>query len=93
MKLVRKVLIAAALGGTAGLAAAGPYTGLVIFGDSLSDLGTYAPATSLAGNGTAPFFGGRFTTNAYDHVIEGESYRSRLKPGQKAGQRTEKKGK
>ena len=35
----------------------------------------------------------RFTSNAYDLVIEGESYRSRLKPGQKAGQRTEKKGK
>jgi DNA replication protein DnaC len=35
----------------------------------------------------------RFTSNAYDLVIEGESYRSRLKPGQKSGQRTEKKGK
>ncbi len=35
----------------------------------------------------------RFTSNAYDLVIEGESYRARLKPGQKAGQRTEKKGK
>jgi DNA replication protein DnaC len=35
----------------------------------------------------------RFTSNAYDLVIEGESYRGRLKPGQKAGQRTEKRGK
>ena len=35
----------------------------------------------------------RFTSNAYDLVIEGESYRARLKPGQKAGQRTEKKAK
>ena len=35
----------------------------------------------------------RFTSNAYDLVIEGESYRARLKPGQRAGQRTEKKGK
>lgn len=37
---------------------------IVSFGDSLSDLGTYAPATSLAGAaGTPPFFAGRFTTN------------------------------
>jgi phospholipase/lecithinase/hemolysin len=44
----------------------GTFTRLVSFGDSLSDLGTYAPATSLAGNGTPPFFGGRFTANAYN---------------------------
>lgn len=43
----------------------GSFARVVVFGDSLSDLGTYAPATSLAGDGTAPFFGGRFTTNAY----------------------------
>jgi phospholipase/lecithinase/hemolysin len=41
----------------------GRFTAVVSFGDSLSDIGTYAPATSLAGNGTAPFFGGKFTTN------------------------------
>ena len=41
----------------------GSFTALVSFGDSLSDLGTYAPATSLAGNGSAPYFGGKFTTN------------------------------
>ena len=41
----------------------GSFAAVVSFGDSLSDAGTYAPATSLAGNGTAPFFGGRFTTN------------------------------
>lgn len=35
----------------------------------------------------------RFTSNAYDLVIEGESYRARLKPGRKAGQAAEKKGK
>ncbi len=35
----------------------------------------------------------RFTSNAYDLVIEGPSYRARLKPGQKAGQKTEKKAK
>jgi len=35
----------------------------------------------------------RFTNNAYDLVIDGESYRARLKPGQKGGQKGEKKGK
>lgn len=39
---------------------------VVSFGDSLSDLGTYAPASSLAGAaGTPPFFAGRFTTNTH----------------------------
>jgi phospholipase/lecithinase/hemolysin len=42
----------------------GSFTSVVSFGDSLSDVGTYAPATSLAGNGTAPFIGGKFTTNS-----------------------------
>ena len=42
----------------------GSFTSLVSFGDSLSDIGAYAPATSLAGNGTAPYFGGKFTTNS-----------------------------
>ena len=41
----------------------GNFTSLVTFGDSLSDQGTYSPATSLAGNGQPPFFGGKFTTN------------------------------
>jgi DNA replication protein DnaC len=35
----------------------------------------------------------RFTSNAYDLIIQGDSYRARLKPGLKAGQRTEKKAK
>jgi outer membrane lipase/esterase len=42
----------------------GAFTSVVAFGDSLSDVGTYAPATSLAGDGTAPYFGGKFTTNS-----------------------------
>src|SRR5438045_3707835 len=41
----------------------GSFPAVVSFGDSLSDVGTYSPATSLAGNGTPPFFGGKFTTN------------------------------
>ena len=47
----------------------GAFTAVVSFGDSLSDVGTYAPATSLAGNGTAPFFGGKFTTNSATGTI------------------------
>jgi DNA replication protein DnaC len=35
----------------------------------------------------------RFTSNAYDLVIEGESYRARLKPGRKTGQTAGKKDK
>jgi len=42
----------------------GTFTALVSFGDSLSDVGTYAPATSLTGNGAPPYFGGKFTTNS-----------------------------
>lgn len=42
----------------------GTFTALVTFGDSLSDVGTYAPATSLTGNGQAPYFGGKFTANS-----------------------------
>ncbi len=41
----------------------GSFTALVTFGDSLSDQGSYAPATSLTGNGQAPYFGGKFTVN------------------------------
>lgn len=44
-------------------APAGGFTSIVSFGDSLSDLGTYAPATSIAGDGTAPYLGGKWTTN------------------------------
>jgi outer membrane lipase/esterase len=41
----------------------GSFTAVVSFGDSLSDIGTYAVATSLAQNNAPPFFGGKFTTN------------------------------
>src|SRR5512144_851700 len=49
--------------------AKGSFTSLVSFGDSLSDVGTYAPATSLAGNGSAPYFGGQFTTNSTTSTV------------------------
>lgn len=41
----------------------GTFRAVVSFGDSLSDAGAYAPATSLTGNGAPPYFGGKFTTN------------------------------
>ncbi len=41
----------------------GSFTALVTFGDSLSDLGAYASATSVTGNGLPPYFGGKFSTN------------------------------
>ena len=47
----------------------GTFTAVVSFGDSLSDVGTYAPATSLAGNGAPPYFGGKFTTNGATSTI------------------------
>lgn len=42
----------------------GTFTALVSFGDSLSDVGAYTPATSVTGNGAAPYIGGKFTTNS-----------------------------
>ena len=47
----------------------GSFTAVVSFGDSLSDVGTYAPATSLAGDGRPPYFGGKFTTNSATGTI------------------------
>lgn len=41
----------------------GAFTSMIVFGDSLSDGGTYTVATSLTQNGQPPFVGGRFTTN------------------------------
>lgn len=59
--LVGSALLAACGGGDSGPSV----TRVVSFGDSLSDLGAYSPATSLAGTGAAPFFAGRFTTNTH----------------------------
>lgn len=41
---------------------------VIVFGDSLSDIGTYTPATQIPlgqGPGVPPFFGGKFTTNTF----------------------------
>ena len=63
---VLSAIVGAALLAACGGGDSGPSTTRVVsFGDSLSDLGTYAPATSLAGTGAAPFFGGRFTSNTH----------------------------
>ena len=41
----------------------GTFTAVVSFGDSLSDAGTYTPATSVTADGNPPFVGGKFTNN------------------------------
>jgi outer membrane lipase/esterase len=71
--LVAALLLAACGGGDpdvpgSGLPAGAPttkgaFTSVVSFGDSLSDVGTYTPATSVTGDGVAPYIGGKFTTN------------------------------
>jgi outer membrane lipase/esterase len=47
----------------------GEFAALVSFGDSLSDLGTYQPATSVSGDGQPPYVGGRFSTNGAANTI------------------------
>lgn len=56
----------------------GNFTSIVVFGTSPSDMGTYSPATSLAGNGSAPYFGGKFTTNGVDGKVYVEDLAARL---------------
>ncbi len=41
---------------------------VIVFGDSVSDVGTYTPATQIPlgqDPGVPPFFGGKFTTNSH----------------------------
>lgn len=47
----------------------GSFTAVVSFGDSLSDVGTYAPATSATGDGRPPYIGGKFTTNSASGTV------------------------
>ena len=56
----------------------GTFTAVVAFGDSLSDNGAYAPATSLTGNGQPPYFGGKFTTNGANGTVWVENLATRL---------------
>ena len=64
-------LFLAACGGGSGISGAvdAPVAKrVIVFGDSLSDLGTYTPATQIPlgqAPGVPPFFGGRFTTNTF----------------------------
>ena len=48
---------------TGGPTTPGSFTNIISFGDSLSDIGTYAPATAIPGAPAGSYFGGRFTTN------------------------------
>ena len=57
----------------------GSFTAVVSFGDSLSDLGAYSPATSLSGNGAAPYFGGKFTNNSATSTVWVENVATALK--------------
>lgn len=57
-------LLAACGGGDSGPST----TRVVVFGDSLSDMGAYTPATQIPlgqAAGVPPFFGGKFTTNTH----------------------------
>jgi phospholipase/lecithinase/hemolysin len=44
----------------------GSFTNIISFGDSLSDVGTYTPATAIPNITPPAYFGGRFTTNLND---------------------------
>ena len=56
----------------------GTFTAVVAFGDSLTDNGAYAPATSLTANGQAPYFGGKFTTNGASGTVWVENLATRM---------------
>jgi len=56
----------------------GTFTAVVSFGDSLSDVGAYSPATSLTGNGQAPYFGGKFTVNSATATVWVENVSAQL---------------
>ena len=62
--IVGAALLAACGGGDSGPTT----TRVVVFGDSLSDMGAYTPATQIPlgqAAGVPPFFGGKFTTNTH----------------------------
>jgi len=47
----------------------GAFAAVVSFGDSLSDLGTYTPATAIPGTNPPIYLGGKFTTNSASGTI------------------------
>ena len=58
------MLLCAVVLASCGGSGAPTFKAVVVFGDSLSDVGAYAPATSATGNGQPPYVGGKFTTNS-----------------------------
>ncbi len=54
---------------TGGPTAKGTFTAVVSFGDSLSDLGTYTPATAIPNTNPQLYFGGKFTTNSATSTV------------------------
>jgi outer membrane lipase/esterase len=68
--LAAAALIVAGCGGGSNSTDSPLASRVVVFGDSLSDLGAYTPATQIPigpgqNPGEAPFFGGKFTTNSH----------------------------
>ena len=55
----------------------GSFTAVVSFGDSLSDVGAYTPATAT-GIPAAPYLGGKFTTNSATGTVWVENVASNL---------------
>jgi outer membrane lipase/esterase len=47
----------------------GGFKSLVVFGDSLSDIGTYTPATAIPGANPPVYIGGKFTTNGASGTV------------------------
>ena len=54
------------------------FTSVVSFGDSLSDVGTYTPATVIPGSSPPIYLGGKFTTNSATSKIWVENVAARL---------------
>jgi outer membrane lipase/esterase len=66
--LAAAALIVAGCGGGSNSTDSPLASRVVVFGDSLSDLGAYTPATQIPlgqAAGSPPFFGGKFTTNTH----------------------------
>lgn len=88
LSLITAALMAACGGGDPNVPGSGTTSGapttkgnfktVVSFGDSLSDLGAYAPATSIAGNGSAPYLGGKFTTNSATGTVWVENLAAKI---------------
>jgi phospholipase/lecithinase/hemolysin len=54
------------------------FDSVIAFGDGLSDVGTYTPYTSIARDGSSPYYGGKFTTNSRSSTTWVENIASNL---------------